>query len=232
MLHPIIPQTVFADDPITITHPPWPCATCIMKKKEFTFPLSASQMPPLDLKPLGQNRKIVLGQNELIFRTFVTTMLTSACLYMKSTDIRSATGWWFMPMFILALKGWHERDMQRHAGLPLTPTHSQLPSEPRLCFYQTRSAWSVDQGSNKNHSPAYNFVPTVTKFCVMWEGLSLPHDTKFGNCRCKIVDSRAFPSWSLIHGLRWSGLIKAEPGDAVLLQCTWSSLAQLMVCVV
>ena len=84
--------------------------------------------------------------------------------------------------------------------------------KPRLCFYQTRSAWSVDQGSNKNHSPAYNFAPTVTKFCVMWEGLSLPHDTKFGNCRCKIVDSRAFPSWSLIHGLRWSGLIKAEPG--------------------
>ena len=64
-------------------------------------------------------------------------------------------------------------------------------------FYQTRSAWSVDQGSNKNHSLAY---------------MSLPHDTKFGNCRCKIVDSRAFPSWSLIHGLRWSGLIKAEPG--------------------
>ena len=80
-----------------------------------------------------------------------------------------------------------------------------------LCFYQTRLAWSVDQGSNKNHSPAYNFAPTVTKFCVMWEGLSLPHDTKCGNCRCKIVDSRAFPSWSLIHGLRWSGLIKAEP---------------------
>ena len=78
-------------------------------------------------------------------------------------------------------------------------------------FYQTRSAWSVDQGSNKNHFPAYNFAPTVTKFCVMWEGLSLPHDTKFGNCRCKILDSRAFPSWSLIQGLRWSGLIKAEP---------------------
>ena len=70
----------------------------------------------------------------------------------------------------------------------------------------------MDQGSNKNHSPAYNFAPTVTKFCVMWEGQALPHDTKFGNCRCKIVDSRAFPSWSLIHGLRWSGLIKAEPG--------------------
>ena len=70
----------------------------------------------------------------------------------------------------------------------------------------------MDQGSNKNHSPAYNFAPTVTKFCVMWEGLSLPHDTKFGNCRCKIVDSRSFPTWSLIHGLRWSGLIKVGPG--------------------
>ena len=81
-----------------------------------------------------------------------------------------------------------------------------------LCFYQTRLAWSVDQGSNKNHSSAYNFAPTVTKFCVVWEGLSLPHDTKCGNCRCKILDSRAFPSWSLIHGSRWSGLIKAEPG--------------------
>ena len=84
---------------------------------------------------------------------------------------------------------------------------------PRPHIYQTRSAWSVDQGSNKNHSPAYNFAPTVTKFCVKWEGLSLPHDTKFGNCRCKIVDSRSFPSWSLIHGLRWSGLIKVGPGD-------------------
>ena len=70
----------------------------------------------------------------------------------------------------------------------------------------------MDQGSNKNHSPAYNFTPTVTKFCVMWEGLSLPHDTKFGNCRCKIVDSRSFHNWSLIHGLRWSGLIKVGPG--------------------
>ena len=82
----------------------------------------------------------------------------------------------------------------------------------RLCFYQTRSAWSRDQGSNKNHSSAYNFAPTVTKFCVMWEGLSLPHDTKFGNCRCQTVDSRVFPIWSLIPGSSWSGLIKAEPG--------------------
>ena len=51
----------------------------------------------------------------------------------------------------------------------------------------------------------------------MWEGLSLPHDTKFGNCRCKIVDSRSFHSWSLIHGLRWSGLIKVGPGEFPLM---------------
>ena len=51
-----------------------------------------------------------------------------------------------------------------------------------LCFYQTRSAWSMDQGWNKNHSPINNFTNTVTKFCVMWEGQALPHDTKFCNC--------------------------------------------------
>ena len=84
-----------------------------------------------------------------------------------------------------------------------------------LCFYQTRSAWSMDQISNKNHSPINNFTPTVTKFCVMWEGQALPHDTKFGNCRDKIVDSRAFLSWSLIHGSSWPRLIKAEPGGIV-----------------
>ena len=83
----------------------------------------------------------------------------------------------------------------------------------------------MDQGSNKNHSPAYNFTPTVTKFCVMWEGLSLPHDTKFGNCRCKIVDSRSFHSWSLIHGLRWSGLIKVGPDrTAAFIDGKWMTI--------
>ena len=77
-----------------------------------------------------------------------------------------------------------------------------------LCFYQTRSAWSIDQGSTKKRSAVHNFVPTVTKFCVMWEGLSLPH----GNCRGEIVDRRMVFVWSLIHGSGWSPLIKAEPG--------------------
>ena len=57
-----------------------------------------------------------------------------------------------------------------------------------------------------------NFAPTVTEFCVMWEGQALPRDTKFGNCRGEIVDMGAFPSWSLIHGSSWSGLIKVDPG--------------------
>ena len=47
----------------------------------------------------------------------------------------------------------------------------------------------------------------------MWEGQALPHDTKFGNSRCEIVGRRVIFIWSLIHGLRWSGLIKAEPGE-------------------
>ena len=92
------------------------------------------------------------------------------------------------------------------------PADALVASATRLCFYQTRSAWSMDQGSNKNHSPINNFTPTVTKFCVMWDGQALPHDTKFRNCTGEIVDSRAFSSWSLIHGSSWSGLIKAEPG--------------------
>ena len=79
-------------------------------------------------------------------------------------------------------------------------------------FYQTRSAWSVDQGSNK-----ITLLPTISH-------LLLPN---FVSCRrafkCKILDSRAFPSWSLIHGLRWSGLIKAEPGEARLANGTCTS---------
>ena len=89
--------------------------------------------------------------------------------------------------------------------------HFMIPFSPRLCFYQTRSAWSMDQGSTKKRSAVHNFFPTVTKFCVMWEGLSLPHDTKFGNCMGEIVDRRMVFIWSLIHGSGWSRLIKAEP---------------------
>ena len=70
----------------------------------------------------------------------------------------------------------------------------------------------MDQGSTRKRCAVHNFAPTVTKFCVMWEGQALPHDTKFGNCRCKIVGRRVIFIWSLIHGSSGSGLIKAEPG--------------------
>ena len=89
----------------------------------------------------------------------------------------------------------------------------------RLCFYQTRSAWSMDQGSTRKRSAVHNFARAVTKFCVMWEGLSLPHGTKFGNCRGEIVDNRMIFIWSLIHGSGWSCLIKAEPGQSCIFFC-------------
>ena len=108
-------------------------------------------------------------------------------------------------------------------GTNVDPVHWSMYVSP--CwphFYQTSSAWSMDQGSNNNHSPVKNVAPTVTKFCVIWEGQPLPHDTKFGNSRDKIVDSRAFLSWSLIHGSSWSGLIKLGPGNNHL----WQSVAE------
>ena len=74
----------------------------------------------------------------------------------------------------------------------------------------------MDQGSTMKRSAVHNFAPTVTKFCVMWEGQALLHDTKFGNSRCDIVGRRVIFIWSLIHGLRWSGLIKAEPGPLLI----------------
>ena len=94
----------------------------------------------------------------------------------------------------------------------MTGTVSSSIISIRPQFYQTRSAWSKDQGSTKKCSAVHNFVPTVTKFCVLWEGLSLPHDTKFGNCRGAIVDRRVIFIWSLILGSSWSCLINVGPG--------------------
>ena len=77
----------------------------------------------------------------------------------------------------------------------------------------------MDQGSIRNGSAVHNLVPTVTKFCVMWERQALPHDTEFGNCRCETVDRRVIFIRSLIHGSSWSGLIKAEPGHLLQQWC-------------
>ena len=82
----------------------------------------------------------------------------------------------------------------------------------------------MDQGSTMKRSAAHNFAPTVTKFCVMWEGQALPHDTKFGNSRCEIVDRSVIFIWSLIHGSSWSGLIKVGPGIYTSLEITYSRI--------
>ena len=90
-------------------------------------------------------------------------------------------------------------------------------------FWQSGSAfikpdqldpWIKDQLGNALLSTI--LPPTVTKFCVVWEGLSLPQDTKFGNCRGEIVHRRMISIWSLIHGSGWSGLIKADPSLYVI----------------
>ena len=105
--------------------------------------------------------------------------------------------------------------------------------EHRPQFYQTRSAWSKDQGSIKKRSAVHNFVPTVTIFCVLWEGLSLPHDTKCGNCRGEIVDRRVIFIWSLILGSSWSCLIKVGPVSLeqklLLFTLTWLHWKRIVV---
>ena len=54
----------------------------------------------------------------------------------------------------------------------------------------------MDQGSTKKRSAVNNFATKLIKFCVLWEGLSLPHDTKFDNFRGKIGDWRVIFIWS------------------------------------
>ena len=75
-------------------------------------------------------------------------------------------------------------------------------------FHCTKPGLLIYLSPTMKRSTVHNSVPTVTKCCVMWEGLSLPHDTIFGNCRGEIVDRRVVFIWSLIHGSSWSGLIK------------------------
>ena len=88
----------------------------------------------------------------------------------------------------------------------------------------------MDQGSTRKRSAVHNFAPTVTKFCVMWEGQALPHDTKFGNSRCEIVGRRVIFIWSLIHGSSWSGLIKVRPGETIWRHRSGLILARVMSC--
>ena len=84
--------------------------------------------------------------------------------------------------------------IMRHWGTHCTV----LVKQPWPHFYQTRSAWSMDQGSTKKRSAVHN-------------------DTKFGNCRGEIVDRRVIFIWSLIHGSSWSGLIKVGPDEQMMI---------------
>ena len=81
--------------------------------------------------------------------------------------------------------------------------------------------WIEDQMKKKKKKSLaiYNFASTVMKFYVTWS--SLPLSTKSCNCMDITVNSWAFPSWSLIQGWIWSGLLKAEPSDKY---CSFNSL--------
>ena len=69
---------------------------------------------------------------------------------------------------------------------------------------------SVIHGSRINYETI-----CCPQFCT-YSYQILCHDTKFGNSRCEIIGRRVIFIWSLIHGLRWSGLIKAEPGTTLV----------------
>ena len=67
----------------------------------------------------------------------------------------------------------------------------------------------------KETSAVYDFAPTVTKFCVMWEGQALPHDTKFCNCISKIEEDRVnliLHPWINLMRIDKSGSSLCTPG--------------------
>ena len=68
-------------------------------------------------------------------------------------------------------ENWYQFDVIVILQQPLMTDSANIKTRlhTRLCFYQTRSAWSMDQRSNKKDSAVHNFAPTVTKFCVIWE---------------------------------------------------------------
>ena len=98
-------------------------------------------------------------------------MLYLICTWIKAWLSEQSWGWWFE-----------------------TPSCSLW----RHCNDQPRSAGSMAQGSIRKRSAVHNFAPKLRNFCVIWEGLSLPHDTIFGNYMGENVDRRVIFSWSLI----------------------------------
>ena len=68
----------------------------------------------------------------------------------------------------------------------------------RPCFYQNGSPRPMDQGLTWSSQCCIQFCPLqLLKYCEMWEGLSRTFDTKFHNCRGKIIDRGVIVSWSL-----------------------------------
>ena len=91
-------------------------------------------------------------------------------------------------------------------------SQSNFPKQSLTCFHQTRIHSPMVWWLTENPTTIYNFAPTLTKFYVTWEGLSIPHVIKFCNCRCKIVDSKAFPRSPLIHRSSYANFIQMRPG--------------------
>ena len=91
---------------------------------------------------------------------------------------------------------------------PSTVTVTETPG-PTFIKPDQRNPWIKDQLWNDLLSTILHLQLPNFVSC----GRDKPsHMTKFGNSRCEIVGRRVIFIWSLIHGLRWSGLIKAEPG--------------------
>ena len=106
---------------------------------------------------------------------------------------------------------------------------NSLRPGPTFIKPDQRNPWIKNQLGNDLLSTI--LAPTVTKFCVIWEGQALPHDTKFGNSRCEIVGRRVIFIWSLIHGSSWSGLIKVGPCDALMCELLdHHAVVQIMTC--
>ena len=98
-------------------------------------------------------------------------------------------------------------------------------SQKKAILHNERSclAWRKVESATDLAPPLSNQISLIHGSRIKWKSLScqqfrplqLPYFASWGRdkiCRNKIVDSRAFLSWSLIHGSNCSGLIKLGPG--------------------
>ena len=97
-----------------------------------------------------------------------------------------------------------------HSGMGIG--HTVVNTHNTNLFYNTHQVPLLSNPISLIHGSRIKWKSLSCQQFRPYSYQGLPHDTKFGNCRDKIVDSRAFLSWSLIHGSSWSGLIKVGPG--------------------